>query len=953
MDGNGMKTFLHDLAFELYHDSQAMEELTIVFPNRRAALYFRKHLSEIIQKPVFAPRLTTIEDFFSSLHPALVPDKLDLVHRLHQTYQRILDDSHAESFDQFYFWGDMLLRDFDEMDKYLVHAAQLFQDLRNQKELDSSFDFLTDEQKKFLLDFWKSFAENITGNKKKFIDVWSKLHGLYVAFREELAATGQAYEGMLQRAVAEKISDGSFEFANPQHVVFAGFNALTKAEEMVMAWFADRGGRLFWDGDEYYVNDSRQEAGTFLQLYQEHPSFRKTFPAGFPAHFRQEKTVNVFGSAQVTGQAKLMAQTLQQELTRGLVPEETLIVLPDEKMLMPVLYGIPEGVSKLNVTMGYNLSNTPLFSLLEMLIELQIAQRQHYFNHRQVLTILGHPYVVAAHPGEAHIKRQEILRNNWVQIPQAYLAATVPLHRLLFAGAGDGIIAYLLAIVHEIGSIETLHEVDREFAFQFVKLLHRVQSWTMDVMPSDDIKERNRSLKSFLRLFRQVVRTQKLPFSGEPLRGLQIMGVLETRNLDFKNVFILSLNEGVFPSFGGKGSYIPYNIRRAYALPTREHQDAIYAYLFYRVLQRAENVFLFYHTETDDLGQGEMSRYLQQLLFESGWKIGQHVLHTPVQPLSIEPIVIRKDEATRKAIHRLNEGTARFRGISPSALRAYIECKLKFYFKHIARIREPYEVEEDADARILGNIFHKVMERFYKRLQTRKKNNLVEPGDFQTAENDLAKLVDEAFTEAYRLDPARKVEYEGQWVMVREIVLNLAGKVLAKDKAFAPFVMEAIESEGLLYNVKIDQAPGFAVIGGKIDRVDSKGDTVRVIDYKTGKDETEFESLASLFETSKKGNKAAFQTLLYALLYRVNHPAAGRRKVVPGLINRNYMLGDGGFGFKLKKAAGVVDANELMPEFEAQLKILLNDIFNPDTVFDQTSETEFCKLCPYKSICYR
>jgi hypothetical protein len=948
-----MKTFLYDLAAELHHASIPLEECTIVFPNRRAALYFRKHLSEVIQKPVFAPRLITIEEFFASLHTGQVPDKLDLIHELHKTYQQVMSttQTRAETFDEFYFWGDMLLRDFDEIDKYLVNAAQLFRDLRNQKELDASFDYLTDDQKKYLLDFWKNFAENITGNKQKFIDVWSRLHALYIAFRAELMARGQAYEGMLHRAVAEAIEQQGSQIYNPQQVVFAGFNALTRAEEKVMAWFAGRGSRIFWDGDEYYVNDLKQEAGTFLRMYQRQETFRHTFPAGFPAHFRQEKKVRMLGTAQTTGQARLMAQTLLEELNNGLVPEETLIVLPDEKMLMPVLYGIPDSVSKLNVTMGYNLSSTPLYGLLEMLVELQMAHRQNYFNHRTVLTLLGHPYVVAANPGEAHAKRQEILKHNWVQIPQSFLAASVPLHRLVFSSVTGSVVDYLLEIVHEIGRLETLHEVDREFAFHFVRLLHRVQSMMKEVY-TNDTAQRNKTLTSFLRLFRQIVRLQKIPFRGEPLRGLQIMGVLETRNLDFKNVFILSMNEGVFPSSGRNGSYIPYNLRRAYELPTRDHQDAIYAYLFYRVLQRAENVFLFYNTETDDLGQGEMSRYLQQLLFESGWKIESKVLHTPVQPVKIEPIVIHKDDATLNAIHELNKGTARFRGISPSALRTYIECKLRFYFKHIARIREPSEVEEDADARILGNIFHKVMERFYKQLKAKKGNNRVEPGDFHQADSDLKKRVDEAFIEAYRLDPTQKVEYEGQWVMVRDIVLRLTGEILKKDKAYAPFTMEAIEAEGLLYNVKIDQAPGFAVIGGKIDRVDRKDDVLRVIDYKTGKDKTEVESLDSLFD-SRKGNKAAFQTMLYALLYWSNNPAASGLKLIPGLIHRDYILNDAAFGFNLKKTPEVINAHNWMPEFEEKLRTLLNEIFDPAVPFDQTTVLEYCKFCPYKGICYR
>jgi RecB family exonuclease len=950
-----MESFLRELAIKLNNENPTWDSVTLVFPNRRAALYFRKHLSEIITKPLFAPVLITIEDFISEMASERVPDKLELIHRLHKSYEDVVANQKRESFDQFYFWGDMLLRDFDELDKYLVNAEQLFKDLRNQKELDSSFDYLTDEQREFLTNFWQSFDETLNENKKKFIDVWVKLFELYKIFRSQLVAEGLAYEGMLHRKVAEGLESGNALKRNPPEINFVGFNALTKAEEKILSHFVKLGSKIHWDGDEYYVNNKGQEAGMFIREYQDHAILKDTLTESFPSNFRKQKSIKLFSSPQPVGQTKLMAQILSEQIKQGLIPEDTLVVLPDEKLLMPVLHGIAGSVEKLNVTMGFSLSSTPFFNLVELLVELQIAEKNRHFNHRQVLALLGHPYIVAAEAAEANAKRKEILKHNWVHIPESFLATGVPLHRLIFRKSTEVPLTYLSEIISEIGSLASLTDFDREYAIQFIKLLNRMNEVVAEQATIElPGKERNKALKSFLRLLKQLVRAEKIPFAGEPLKGLQVMGVLETRNLDFKNVFILSLNEGAFPSFGSKGSYIPYNIRKAYGMPTIEHQDAMYAYLFYRVMQRAENIFLFYNSETDVLGQGEMSRYLQQLIYESGLKLERHALHNTIQPAAINPITIEKDDKILETLAQLNLGNAYFKGISPSALNTYLECKLKFYFKHIAKIKEPKEVEEDLDARVLGDFFHKVMERFYKQLAQKKKNNLVEAGDFDQYETVFNKLIDQVFAVSYHLDPEKKVVYEGQGLIVREVIKKFIKRIVELDKQRTPFVMEAVELSGLLYRTKIDQAPGYAVLGGTIDRVDRKDNEVRIIDYKTGRDKLDFENVASLFLRDDKDRKAAFQTFIYALLYKNNRAvSAANARIVPGLINRLNLFDDSfQFGLTMNRQR-VYDVNSLLPEFEAHLKILLEEIFNPAEVFDQTTFIEKCRYCPYQNICYR
>lgn len=952
-----MKPFLFELAEEIYSQKSELSKVTLVFPNRRAALYFRKHLSSLIAKPVFAPALLTFEDFVSSLSPLRVPEKLELVSVLHRVYNEVLgEEEHysPEGFDQFYSWGIMLLKDFDELDKYMVKANLLFGDLSHVKELDESFDFLSDEQKEYLKNFWAGFEESITGNKKKFLSVWKKLFGIYDRYRSELLSLGIAYEGLVHRQVAEQLTGGKLklDFTAEKPLWFVGFNAFTKAEEEIIGHAVQNNhAHLAWDLDQYYLNDNNQEAGKFFREHKLHPVFRSTFPNAVPDHFRKPKHVDAYAAAQPIAQAKWLAEILNARLQEGMVPEETIIVLPDEKMLMPVLHSISGFAEKINVTMGFSLTETPIYNLVELLIDLQISYRHGGFNHRQAIAVLEHPYIAAANMALAQSKRKEIIQHNWVSVDKDFLGKEESLHAHIFQPA-ENISRYVLDITNQVGEITSLSDFDKEFILVGKKCLTRLSEvLTKTENAAAPKQDRIVALKSFLRLFRQVARTEKMPFTGEPLKGLQIMGVLETRNIDFKNVFILSLNEGVFPTTPAGGSYVPFSLRKAYNLPTQEHQGAIYSYLFYRLLQRAENIHLFYNSETDVLGQGEMSRYLQQLFFESNLPIQKHILHNSARSRQIEKIKIPKDANVLRALAKLNEDSVRFRGISPSAINTYMSCKLKFYFRHLAKIREPRQVEEEIDARVLGTILHLVMELFYKKLMAQKGHSSIVPSDFDQLEQKVNALIDEAFIDYYKLEKNKKVEYEGQRVVVREVVKDFVTRILEADKKYAPFEMVAVEESNSLYNVKISHAPGYVVLGGKIDRIDRKEGRVRVIDYKTGNDKMNFRSVESLFSREKDRNKAAFQTILYALLFLKNSSVTNG--VMPSLISRNNVYdGKNKFGLFLEKEE-VTDVSVILAEFEERLKLLLEEIFNPEEVFDQTDDLESCRICPYKEICYR
>jgi hypothetical protein len=948
-----MKPFLEELAEKIISQHPRLEEVTIVFPNRRAALFFHHYLSMHLTQPAWSPKLKTIEELFHELSDLQEADRLSLIFKLYRVYRKLINKE--ESFDQFYFWGEMLLRDFEEVDKYLIPAAMLFKDLSQLRELDESFDYLTEEQKKFLREFWLNFEDKPAGSKEEFLKVWRELPHVYRDFVKSLRAEKLGYEGMIHRDVAEGILGGKLhsklKASNAAgKIIFAGFNALTKSEEVLITHFVSEGAQVFWDLDAYYVEDSNQEAGQFFRQYSKHSVLSATFDPVLASNFMNaERKVALYGVPQKVGQAKLLGQLLE---TEGQVEEKeavkTVIVLPDESMLLSVMHSLPEVLESVNVTMGYPLRSTPLCNLLELLLDLQINRRGDAFSHRQVTAILAHAYVLSQDESNATHIRLNIIHRNRVYIPASELQIEESILGLLFQPIQpEGIATYLLEIVQTLGaSFSDRQSFDREYAYHFHRHLSRLHEVLSDSGSALD-------LKGFQKLFRQVIQSQKIPFTGEPLKGLQIMGVLETRNLDFDNVFILSLNEGSLPAASRQGSYIPHTLRKAYGLPTHEHQDAMYAYLFYRILQRAKNISLFYNTEPDVLGTGEMSRFVQQLIHESGWKIKHHILSNPIQIAEVKPIEVAKTPEVMAALATYADPLGK--GISPSALNDYIECRLRYYLKYIARMEEAKEVEEDVDARIFGNFLHNVMDWFYRELMDRKQSREITPDDLDAAKVDvlLDPLIDRAFRLQYDPESAEEIEYRGQRVVVRAIVRQFAQRIIVLDRDHAPFTIELLEEKkfNAPLTISTNGSARTVIISGRIDRIDKKEDKVRVIDYKTGKDELSLDSIASLFSREGKRNKAAFQTILYSWLYRQYEQNSG--PIVPMLINRKNLFKEEGLKPFSMARQGLLDIRPYLPEFEKELRTILEDLYNPDILFTQTSEESNCKFCLYKNMCRR
>jgi len=945
-------TFLSELAEHLLREFPDPGKVTVVFPTRRAALYFRKEMAAVISRASWCPELITMEDLFTGLSGLQKPPKLKIIHELFLVNKALTGST--ETFEQFYFWGEMLLRDFDDIDSEHAQADHLFRDLRNQKELDETFDYLTEQQKEFLLSFWNDFQFRHGEARQNFLNTWERLPQLYSMLRNNLLERKQGYTGILQRQVADRIAGGWLP-ENAGNHLFAGFHGFTACERMLVKAFVAAGAQVHWDADDHYVSDPRQEAGRFMRELKKDKVLTGTFPDRFPQHFKNDsgdRTLKVIGTPQKIGQVKVLAQELEAIGPSG-EDARTVIVVPDNSLLLPVLHALPENLGRINVSMGYPLRHTPLFNLLDTALELQSNRRGDWFGHRETLALLSHPYTQSLTGPEATEFKRRIIAENRLFLPAGYFHSSSPLLDLLFRPAANGELAeWLRDITGFLGSnFSSANAVDREYAWH----MHLLLSQLCDITEKEQMegKETTREhANRFQRLFRQVTASATIPFAGEPLTGIQVMGTLETRVLDFDNVLILSMNEGFLPTASRQGSFIPLNIRKAWSLPVTGDSEALSAYVFYRLIQRAKHVRLFHCTEPDSVGGGETSRFIHQLLVESGRNIRQQVLTTRVEGGNTRPVAIRQNEVSLQWLRLRTEGNEMF--ISPTMLNEYLNCRLMFYLKNIAKLREPDEVASDLDARIFGNLLHKVMEEFYK--LNRQVVTEIRADWIKGRKELIPGLIDNAFRELYHLDPGKEVKYEGQQVLVRSILEEVVERITTLDMDYAPFTMKSLEEKRLRTWTNPVSGQTFS-IGGKIDRIDLKQNgsntVLRVMDYKSGADENRFKGIPSLFQRDEKRNKAAFQTLYYAWLVKDLEGDT----ILPGLLNRKNLF-DESFEFGLTLEAGkeklpVTDARILLDEFETHLYSVLAEMTATDTLFDQTTNEKLCQYCGFRNICRR
>ena len=958
-----MKPFLYKVASLFYSTYGAdINRLAFVFPNRRAGLFFQKYLSEISDKPIFSPTVLTINDLFVQLSGKQPADRISMLFKLYDMY--ICHSGSAETFDEFLYWGEMLLNDFDDVDKYMADARMLFRNVTDLREIEDDFSFLTPEQVAAIRSFWSSFyPKGDSPNQTEFLEIWQILYDLYQDLRESLRSENSGYEGMIFREVVEQLEKEASCKLPYEKIVFVGLNALSVAEERFLIQLKKRGiADFYWDYESPKVIDSDNRASYFVRRNLQ------LFPSQMKLPFEEETIkdepqMEVIGIPSGIGQAKQVYHLLDDWCKGdGMNPEKALrtaVILPDEHLLIPVLNAIPEQIQHINVTMGYPLAGTPVASLMEYILALQknvrYVDRQPVFYFRDVLPILNHRYISVTAPEMVATLIKNITENNRVYISYDDLNRT-PLFSVLFKPVTEAVAFsdYLIHVLQELNRMMTeqaeekddeatlrIHDLEQEFIFHYFTIVNRMK----EVMKVANVEMR---IDTYFRLLKRVTDTITIPFQGEPLSGLQIMGVLETRALDFDRLIILSMNEGVFPLRKAANSFIPYNLRRGFGLPTYEHQDSVWAYHFYRLIHRASHVCMLYDTRNNGLQTGEVSRFVYQLLYHYQVPIQNKLVVYNVSSSKTPELQVEKTEEVIDRLAAFLKGGGR--AISASALNTYLDCPLKFYFSVVEDIKEEEEVNEIIESNVFGSILHKVMEILYKPFC----GQLVTADLLKLVRKDTKKItfaIESAFADVY-LKTKNVRPLSGQNFLIGEMIRKYVGKVLERDNQLTPFYY--IESEKKMESlIKLtDQRE--VQLKGYIDRIDEVNGIIRILDYKSGSGTSQFTTIENLFNREEKvRSKAVMQVFMYAWMYQQEK---GNRKIQPGIYYMRELFKssfDPNIYKKIDRTKSeiVMDFEKYRGDFEDSLRHCLDEIFGEEVPFIQTKNQKTCSYCQFKDLC--
>lgn len=959
-----MESFLKLVAADLYkHTEGNLAHTAVVFPNKRAGLFFNEYLAQESDSPIWSPAYVSISELFRSLSPWEVGDPVKLVCELYKIFRR--ETQSTETLDDFYFWGEMLISDFDDADKNRVDTDKLFSNLQDLRNIMDDYTFIDDEQEEAIRQFFQNFSiERRTALKERFISLWNVLGNIYKGFRESLASQNIAYEGMMYRHVIEHLDVDKLPY---EKYVFVGFNVLNKVEHTLFTQLKDAGKAVFyWDYDEFYMKENRQavthEAGEFIRRNLR--DFPSPLSGELFKNLSKPKEVHYIASSTENAQARYLPQWIRNNLT---TPEkETAVVLCNEALLQPVLHSLPAEVKHVNITMGFPLSQTPVYSFLIALLELHT----HGFNFKSgrytfqsVVTLLKHPYTRQL-TGQAELLEKELTRNNRFYPLPGELGKDEFLTRLFTPLSGNlNLCIRLSETLQQVASIyqantsgtedtDAFNQLYRESLFKAYTTINRFRT----LIEEDELTVQS---ETFRRLLVKVLSTTNIPFHGEPAIGMQVMGVLETRNLDFRHLVLLSVNEGQLPKSGGDSSFIPYNLRKAFGMTTIEHKIAVYAYYFYRLLQRAERITLMYNTSSDGLNRGEWSRFMLQFLIEWPHPITRQFLEAGQSPQGTSPITVEKTPDVMRRMQSLFDVRANPKAkFSPSALNYYLDCPLKFYYRYVAGLSAPDEVSAEIDSATFGSIFHYAAEHIYKDLTTHGK--VINKEALETLLRNEVKLqdyVDTAFKKLFFNVPQNeKPEYNGVQLINSAVIARYLKQLLQNDLRYAPFTFIASEME---VDEPIDiQTPKGVIksrIGGIIDRMDSKDGTLRIVDYKTGGDADTPPHVESLFIPDKKRSNYVFQTFLYAAIMCRKQPTM---KIAPALLYIHRAATETyspviQMGEPRKPKEAVEDFSKYEKEYRERLQRLLEEIFNPEKSFTQTEIIEKCTYCDFKALCKR
>ena len=946
------KTFLEYVAEDIIGKyGTDLSRIAVVFPNKRAALFLNEHLARIAGQPVWSPAYITISDLFRQ-HTDLKPaDPIKLICDIHKSFTKCTGID--ETLDHFYGWGQLLLADFDDIDKNMADADSIFCNLKDIHELDD-ISYLDDEQKEMLKRFFANFSDDIESElKKRFLSLWSHFGDIYHDYNRRLTEQGIGYEGAIYRKVA---SEETLHLKYDKYL-FVGFNLIQKVERVLFSRLMKEGkAKFYWDFDEYYMPTARAQqsasvqnnTASFAAYLTDFPNELDNTDRDIYANMRRPKRIRFISSPTENAQARFASNWLLEN-GRYKAGRKTAVVMCDESILLPIMHSLPPEANKVNITSGFPLAMTPVASLVMLLFDLYtlgLRKKGTAFNPHYLKKLMAHPY--ARHLQEVHLKgvHSKGVHSKGVHLSQVHQEGSAAL------------LQHIATLVKQVG-IATKQEGDaltQESVFRMFTILNRLAA----LADSGDLLVDNTTLR---RLVSQLVGAASIPFHGEPVVGVQIMGVLETRNIDFDNVLLLSCNEGNMPKGVNDSSFIPYSIRKAHGLTTIDNKVAIYSYYFHRLLQRAGDITIAYNNSTDNGHTGEMSRFMLQLLVESGQKIDHYSLTAKNQPTPLMPKAIEKDET---ALSKLEEMSR----LSPSAINTYIRCKLAFYYQYVAHIKEPDSDPETIDNRMFGNIFHRAAYLIYKDITDH--SPVIEKAHIQAYLSNrklLASVVDRAFEEE------ECKTNNGLQIINREVIIEYITKLLKIDQQLCPFSILAMEEEAKVYTqlsftipsggALVSSAPTKQynlTIGGIIDRLDAVTDKqtgkrrIRVVDYKTGnKPSSAIKSIEEVFDPKNIASKHSnyfLQAILYSLIVsRSKEWNAANDAVSPALLFiKQAATNDYDPTLCIDKHP-ISDVTVYEEEFLTKLKETVADMYSPDAAFTPTDDRKKCELCPYRMLC--
>lgn len=953
-----MRTFIENVADELLRRfGTNLSGVTVVFPGKRASLFLNQALADASPTPVWAPRYRTISELFADASPYTPCDQIEAVCRLYQSYARHIAE--PQSIDMFYAWGEVLLSDFDDVDKHLVDARQLFANIRDIKELDTN-DYITPEQEEALRQFFGGFSiEDNSLLKERFLELWNAMYDIYADFRTRMQQSGVLYDGALQRDVVERLRSERFATADAAPAVqlfadaattyaFVGFNVLNNVEQALFDELQRRGRALFfWDYDVAYTRTAdgqTHEAGHFV--LQNLQRYGNALTGECFDNLSTPKQLTIAAASSENIQARLLPGWLQKNFTRPeAAPEgehyaanQTAVVLCNEQLLLPVLHSLPSDVGDVNVTMGYPLSDTLAYSFVLVLVALHAEgydSARHSFRRQQLRSVEQHPYA-------------RLLGDAWRSDVRH----------------GADLLTFVAQQLTAVGPLVADDVLASEAVFKAYTCVNRLIELMSGTDPLLAVSDATLS-----RLLRSALQRQSIPFHGEPAVGLQVMGVLETRTLDFRHVLMLSVGEGYLPKGTADSSFIPYHLRDAFGLTTLRHKIAVYAYYFYRLIQRAERVTFVYNESTSGLRQNEISRFLRQLEAETTFPITHVQLNVGNRPGTEEPITIAKSEAImRQLVEQYDVSTAAAdvqRFLSPSAINRYTTCPLQFYYRYVEGLKVDPEPTDGLDAILFGNVFHRAAELVYKDLTS--DGDIVRQQDIDNLLALGAYRVDAIVARAFREEffEGRPEDYTGILAIARQVVHAYLLQLLRHDRSLTPIRVLGIERK-FVTTIDVDAGQRHLTVqtGGIVDRLDEVADAslgggrvVRVVDYKTGGAPAPVRAVERLFAETGQNEHYFFQTILYACIVAQTTDAP----VQPCLFYV-HKAGAPDYSSKLRLCGRTLDdvrqavgegGEPLTSVFADSLRSVVHEIFDPDVPFTQCSNRRHCDYCDYRLLCRR